>query len=67
MARPKLFHGGNIGVRLPRDIDLCLRAAALQTGKSLSELIRETLAPTWGGQKAQGVKTGGDAKRGNCK
>lgn len=48
MARPKMFHGGNVGVRLPRDIDLRLRAAALETGRSLSDLIRETLAQTWG-------------------
>lgn len=64
MARPKLFHGGNIGVRLPRDIDLCLRAAALRTGKSLSELIGETLATTWGeGQKAQETRIGGVAAK----
>jgi hypothetical protein len=48
MARPKIFHGGNIGVRLPRDVDLRLRAAALETGRSLSDLIRETLVPVWG-------------------
>ena len=48
MARPKKFHGGNVGVRLPKDIDLRLRAAALETGRSLSDLIRETLAQSWG-------------------
>ena len=54
MARPKIFHGGNVGVRLPKDIDLRLRAASLETGKSLSELIRTTLAQTWSkGQKIQ--------------
>jgi predicted HicB family RNase H-like nuclease len=59
MARPKIFHGGNVGVRLPRDIDLRLRAAALETGKSLSHLIRETLAQTWGaGQKAPEMRAG---------
>lgn len=59
MARPKQFHGGNIGVRLPRDIDLMLRAKALETGRSLSDLIRETLAPTWGKrQKAQEMHPG---------
>ncbi len=59
MARPKILHGGNVGVRLPRDIDLCLRAASLETGKSLSDLIRETLARTWGkGQKAQEIRAG---------
>jgi len=59
MARPKVFHGGNVGVRLPRDVDLRLRAAALETGKSLSDLIRETLALTWGAkQKGQEVKAG---------
>lgn len=48
-----------MGVRLPKDIDLRLRAAALETGKSLSELIRETLAPTWGkGQKVHEMRTG---------
>lgn len=58
MARPKLFHGGNIGVRLPRDVDLRLRAASLETGKSLSDLIRETLAPVWGKTKrGQNIET----------
>lgn len=59
MARPKVFHGGNMGVRLPRDIDLRLRAASLETGKSLSDLIRECLAQTWGKvQKTQETRTG---------
>jgi len=59
MGRPKIFHGGNVGVRLPRDIDLRLRAASLETGRSLSDLIRETLARTWGKmQKAQELKNG---------
>lgn len=48
MARPKIFHGSNVGLKLPRDIDLRLRAASLETGRSLSDLIRETLAATWG-------------------
>jgi hypothetical protein len=56
MARPKLFHGGPVGVRLPKEIDLRLRTAALETGKSLSDLIRETLGPVWG--KGQGMGTG---------
>jgi len=54
MARPKMFHGSNVGVKLPRDIDLRLRAAALDSGRTLSDLIRETLAQTWG----QGMRTG---------
>lgn len=59
MARPKVFHGGNVGVRLPKDVDIRLRAAALETGKTLSDLIRETLAQTWGaGQKAQEMRAG---------
>lgn len=59
MARPKVFHGGNVGLRLPKDIDLRLRAAALETGRSLSDLIRESLAQTWGeGRKAQEIRTG---------
>lgn len=59
MARPKIFHGGNVGVRLPKDVDIRLRAAALETGKTLSDLIRETLAQTWGaGQKAQEMRAG---------
>jgi predicted HicB family RNase H-like nuclease len=48
MARPKKFHGGNVAVRLPKDVDIRLRAAALESGKTLSDLIRETLAPVWG-------------------
>jgi len=56
MARPKIFCGGPIGVRLPRDIDLRLRAASLETGRSLSDLVRETLAASWGkGKKAKEV------------
>jgi hypothetical protein len=47
MARPKVFHGGMVGLKLPEDINIRLRAAALETGKTLSELIRETLAPVW--------------------
>jgi hypothetical protein len=47
MGQPKLFHGF-IGVKLPADINLRLRAASLETGKSLSDLIRETLTPMWG-------------------
>jgi hypothetical protein len=59
MARPKIYHGGNVGVRLPKDIDLCLRAASLSTGRSLSDLILETLAQTWGrGQKVQEMQNG---------
>ncbi len=59
MARPKEFHGGNMGVRLPKDIDQRLREASLETGRSLSDLIRETLSQTWGeGQKAQEIRTG---------
>jgi hypothetical protein len=54
MARPKVYYGSNVGLRLHRDVDLCLRAAALQTGRTLSDLIRETLAQTWG--KGQGAK-----------
>lgn len=58
MARPIMFHGGNVGVRLPKDIDLRLRAASLETGKSLSDLIRETLAQTWGKvQKPRELRT----------
>jgi len=53
MARPKVFHGGGVGLKLPLDINLRLRAAALETGKSLSELIRETLAARWGTPRPQ--------------
>ncbi|MGD0971255.1 MAG: ribbon-helix-helix protein, CopG family [Desulfobaccales bacterium] len=48
MGRPKIFHGSNVGVKLPKDVDTRLRAAALETGRTLSDLIRETLAQTWG-------------------
>lgn len=48
MPRPKIFEGGYLGLRLPKDMDLRLRAAALETGRSLSDLARETLARTWG-------------------
>lgn len=59
MGRPKMFHGSNVGLRLPKDMDLRLRAAAIETGKSLSDLIRETLAPAWGkGKKSQEIRTG---------
>lgn len=59
MARPKVFNGGNVGVRLPRDIDQRLRAASLETGRSLSDLIRETLAETWGkGRTGREIRTG---------
>jgi len=59
MARPKIFFGSNVGLRLPKDVDLRLRAASLETGKSLSDLIRETLTPVWGkAQKAQEIRTG---------
>ena len=59
MARPKIFHGSNVGVKLPRDVDLRLRAASLKTGKTLSDLIRETLIPVWGkNQKPQEMRAG---------
>ena len=59
MARPKLFFGSNVGLRLPREIDLRLRAASLETGRTLSDLIRETLAQTWGkGKKGQEIRVG---------
>ena len=59
MARPKMFHGGNVGVRLPKDVDIRLRAASLETGRSLSDLIRETLILTYGkGQKVHEMRTG---------
>ena len=59
MARPKVFHGSNVGVKLPKDIDVRLRAASLETGKTLSALIRETLTPVWGKvQKPQEMQTG---------
>lgn len=59
MAAPKRFHGSNVGVRLSKDVDTRLRAASIETGRSLSDLIRETLSLTWGkGQKAQEIRTG---------
>jgi hypothetical protein len=59
MARPKIFHGSNVGLKLPKDIDVRLRAASLETGRTLSDLIRETLAPTWGKvQNPQEIRTG---------
>lgn len=58
MARPKVFFGSNVGLKLTKDIDLRFRTASSETGKSLSDLIRETLAPTWGkGKKSQEIKT----------
>jgi hypothetical protein len=60
MARPKIFHGSNVGLRLPRDIDLRLRAESLASGRTLSDLIRETLAQTWGArQKKQEIRQQG--------
>jgi hypothetical protein len=51
MARPKIFNGSTVGLRLPKDIDLCLRAAAVESGRSISELVRETLSQSWGKEK----------------
>jgi hypothetical protein len=59
MPRPKIFYGSMVGVKLPQDVDQALRTASLASGKSLSDLIRETLAQTWGKrQKAQEIRTG---------
>jgi hypothetical protein len=57
--RPKIYHGSTIGLRLPRDIDLLIRAKSLESGRSLSELVRESLIATWRkGQKGQETRTG---------
>jgi hypothetical protein len=59
MGRPKIFHGSNVGLRLPKDIDLRLRAKSLETGRTLSDLIREALGEVWRkGQKGQEMRTG---------
>ncbi len=48
MSAKKRFEGGYVGVKLPQDVNTRLRAASLETGRTLSDLIRETLAQTWG-------------------
>jgi hypothetical protein len=64
MARPKQFHGSNVGVKLPRELDLMLRAAALDSGRTLSDLIRETLAQRWGkARKPQEIRHGETAAK----
>jgi|GEM_PF-1055372 hypothetical protein len=58
MARPKVFYGSTVGVKLSRDLDLVLRGKALETGRTLSDLIRESLIATWRkGQKIQEMQT----------
>jgi predicted DNA-binding protein len=43
VARPKIYYGGNVGVRLSRELDIRLRAASLESGRSLADIIREAL------------------------
>jgi hypothetical protein len=58
LGAPKRFCGGYVGLKLPHDINVRLRAASLESGRTLSDLIRETLASRWGkGQKAQAQET----------
>jgi hypothetical protein len=48
MARPKVFHGSIVGVKLSESVDSRLRKEAEETGKSLSCLIRNALMKVWG-------------------
>jgi hypothetical protein len=57
VARPKMFHGGNVGVRLPKEVDIRLRATSLETGRSLADLIREALMQDYGA-KAKEARAG---------
>lgn len=47
MARPKLFNP-LIGVKLQPELDGRVRAAAVNAGIGLSELVRISLASIWG-------------------
>ena len=47
MARPKKFHGGMIGLKLPAEINIRLRVEAKETGKTLSQIVREILEARW--------------------
>ena len=59
MARPKIYHG-MIGVYLPEELDTALRVAAKVTGKSLSDLVRESLCKAWGvGQEPREMQQAG--------
>ncbi len=57
MARPKIFHGTCVGIKLPKDVDTRVRAAALKSGKTISDIVRETLAQAWGKPKGQELHT----------
>jgi predicted DNA-binding protein len=55
MAMKKVYKGGLVGVRISEEINSRIRKEAVETGRTLSDLVRETLSQKWGGQ-AQEVR-----------
>jgi hypothetical protein len=47
-GRPKTYGGTQIGVKLPSLVDIRIRAAAQQSGRPLSAIVRDTLIEKWG-------------------
>lgn len=52
-GRPKTFSGSAVEMRLPALMSIRIKAAAQEKGKSISDVIRETLAPVFGAGEAE--------------
>lgn len=50
-GRPKTFGGTQIGVRLPGLVDIRIRSEAERSGRTISEIVRQTLISKWGDGK----------------
>lgn len=53
MAAPKKY-GSQVALHLPAELNQSIRAAAAATGKTLSDVIRESLQIIWGKDGAKG-------------
>ena len=50
-GRPKTYAVKQIGVKLPGLVDIRIRSEALKSGRTISELVRDTLVEKWGNGK----------------
>lgn len=54
MAAKKRFDGV-VALHLPKELNQAIRAAAAATGKSISNVIRESLQVVWGSQPKEDI------------
>jgi hypothetical protein len=47
-GRPKTYGGTQVGIRLNAMLDLRIRSEAQRSGRTISQLVRDTLLEKWG-------------------